>query len=336
MDQFTIMEAYPTSILHILFSLDFKLGIDRWYNQNDPAITTLRILSLITEESPGEKCITHYCTNCEETSNNIVPGSIYFALCINKREKSVVELIHSHFEPNTILEKTCSMCNKINTTTSKIQVKKYSSFLQLEIKRYSFTKNVTTKNEKHIKFQPQLQVSTGANNETFTLVSVIVHLGVDIQSGHYVCYVKHGDYWWEFNDEHVSKKDWNFVKNQKAYVLLYSKTTEEKIIPRFIKDKTNRITFGIQKLRYFKQLSKPQDLVSMILNLSKASNINPHVVNVRGDGNCCFNAISLSDTRRSVVQLKLLVLNYLKRTNPILRIYLMMLKIVLILLKNNG
>ena len=38
-----------------------------------------------------------------------------------------------------------------------------------------------------------------------------------------------------------------------------------------------------------------------------------YVVNVRGDGNCCFNAISLSDTRRSVVQLKLLVLNYLEK-----------------------
>lgn len=41
----------------------------------------------------------------------------------------------------------------------------------------------------------------------YDLVSIIAHQGQEIASGHYVCYAKHKDVWYLFNDNYVGKID---------------------------------------------------------------------------------------------------------------------------------
>ena len=74
---------------------------------------------------------------------------------------------------------------------------------------------------------------TFAGNIILNLTCIICHSGTDVNSGHYVNYVKQNDKWFKYDDELVTE-----IKNEKsllnrvsagayttAYILLYSRGT---------------------------------------------------------------------------------------------------------------
>ena len=68
---------------------------------------------------------------------------------------------------------------------------------------------------------------TGNQNQTYNLLGVLQHLGVD-KAGHYIAFVKRGDRWWKCDDKDVTKSSFDDVRAAMLFVyppkmLLYGK-----------------------------------------------------------------------------------------------------------------
>ena len=61
--------------------------------------------------------------------------------------------------------------------------------------------NNRTKISKRVKFDENDIYNICGNNDE--LVSVIVHIGKSIESGHYICYCKYGTTWFTYSDDKV-------------------------------------------------------------------------------------------------------------------------------------
>ncbi|CAL2028285.1 unnamed protein product [Caenorhabditis brenneri] len=142
----------------------------------------------------------------------------------------------SDFFKKEILEKgdkpMCSKCNTKQTCSKQLFIKKLPEVLCLQIKRF---KDGGGKIDTLIEFPMQsLSVDeflTEDSDEppcTYELQSIIVHVGYGCQSGHYVAFGRRGGAkWYHFDDTKVTTAEPSLISKQKAYLLLYTKTTRQ-------------------------------------------------------------------------------------------------------------
>lgn len=120
----------------------------------------------------------------------------------------------------------------------QMKIAKLPSVLSLQLKRFDFTfSNHGEKNTKPVNFDEILDIAPfsihGAKNTLYYLYAVLVHSGYSCHSGHYYCYVKNSNgTWYQMDDEEVTQTSIKQVLLQKkgAYVLLYSRKPEEKVL----------------------------------------------------------------------------------------------------------
>mmetsp|Transcript_59999 Transcript_59999/g.50843 ORF Transcript_59999/g.50843 Transcript_59999/m.50843 type:complete len:130 (-) Transcript_59999:2-391(-) len=110
------------------------------------------------------------------------------------------------------------MCDKCN---DKVEAKRYSMWYQLpkalniHLKRVEFNANEMRfyKIKDHIETSEWIVLyDTNKKAYNYRLRSILLHLGVDIDHGHYVTLVRKEDLWILINDEEVSElsyNDWN-------------------------------------------------------------------------------------------------------------------------------
>ena len=85
-----------------------------------------------------------------------------------------------------------------------------------------------------INFEEKLLFEHTLDNDivkhNYDLVSIIVHLGETPNSGHYICYSKRNNNWYEFNDSIVIKYNFNELKKSEqltknGYMFFYQKSS---------------------------------------------------------------------------------------------------------------
>ena len=80
--------------------------------------------------------------------------------------------------------------------------------ISLQISNFNFEKNVFCKNKTKISLPAQYSTSFPDNPEVlYILVSIKLHIGNDIDKGHYVCDVLcyNTGTWWNCNDETITQ-----------------------------------------------------------------------------------------------------------------------------------
>ncbi|RKP30072.1 cysteine proteinase, partial [Metschnikowia bicuspidata] len=122
----------------------------------------------------------------------------------------------------------CEKCRKRTVATKKSTVEKSPQTLLVHMKRFKFNGNSSLKVKQPIVYQKYLDLgkfSRQAEPMTYQLISVIVHEGRSILSGHYVAHCMQPDGTWAtYDDEYINKIDARSALNDpSAYCLLYTK-----------------------------------------------------------------------------------------------------------------
>ena len=77
--------------------------------------------------------------------------------------------------------------------------------------------------------QKTAEKKTTVTDVSYNLKAVIVHVGVYISAGHYICYFKRGEAWYYSSDTHVRKSSVLEATSQPAYLLFYEKCAGQEV-----------------------------------------------------------------------------------------------------------
>lgn len=122
----------------------------------------------------------------------------------------------------------CEKCGRKTNATKKSTVEKSPQTLLVHMKRFKFNGNSSLKVKQPIAYLKYLSLEKHSNNAEplkYQLISVIVHEGRSILSGHYVahCLQPNGT-WATYDDEYISKIDErSALSDPSAYCLVYTK-----------------------------------------------------------------------------------------------------------------
>ncbi|CUM67006.1 uncharacterized protein PRCAT00004694001 [Priceomyces carsonii] len=195
----------------------------------------------------NQKVTCSNCSNVSETKQEFYDLS----LGLNKRrssgsnrysiEKSMDDFFSSEVIKPERSERNsgyfCETCEK-NTTAAKIStIDRSPETLIVHLKRFKFDGNSSSKLKQSISYSNHLDLSkyTTKNEPTmYKLISVIVHEGRSLSSGHYISHCLQPDGTWStYDDEYINKiNEREALTDPSAYVLVYTKLT-----PKFSEDR---------------------------------------------------------------------------------------------------
>lgn len=154
---------------------------------------------------------------------------------------SVINAIKDFFEPELIkkISKSngyeCSNCNKISNALKLTSIEKAPETLTIHIKRFRFDENSShsSKLKSKVSFPCILDLPDfRAHKQTeetdpirYQLISVVVHEGRSVSSGHYIAHCRQPNGEWNtYDDEYVNKISEADVLNEtNAYYLVYTR-----------------------------------------------------------------------------------------------------------------
>lgn len=153
------------------------------------------------------------------------------SLDITKGISSVSSAVAAFSKPEVLdrgNEWKCEKCNKKVRAVKQMVISKAPNVLMLHLKRFNYNGKIN----KHIDFQMELNLPCIENEKNtkirYHLTGIVVHHGHSTHSGHYVAYVKApNDTWCEMNDSSVHRCSMQTLMGQQAYILFYSRKTEE-------------------------------------------------------------------------------------------------------------
>jgi hypothetical protein len=150
---------------------------------------------------------------------------VSLSLDINKA-RSLDEALREYFKPEFLKNANRYRCEKCKT---KVDAKKQYRIDQrpntviLQLKRFDYRAH---KISSRVTFPEYLSLDeydvNPCQGQKYELSGIVVHLGGSLYSGHYVSYVKSAGRWYSCNDSMVSSCDFDRVKNNEAYMLVYS------------------------------------------------------------------------------------------------------------------
>jgi ubiquitin carboxyl-terminal hydrolase 36/42 len=168
----------------MLFFLD-KLENDLSKHHNVPNDDNIIKTAFSGTLESNVKC--HLCNAVSKTEQNFMDISLDII-----KAKSLKESL-LHYQKEERLDcYTCEKCSKTKSS-KKIILKETPSHLIFHLKRFDpFGRKIN----KHLEFDPILDIATEKSTEKFELYSVLVHAGATVSGGHYYTYVKaeDGDY----------------------------------------------------------------------------------------------------------------------------------------------
>lgn len=122
----------------------------------------------------------------------------------------------------------CQKCNSKRTASKGLRLATAPSILVCHLKRFAFDDyGNLVRLHKRVKFPLRLEIGdymskvNKSKPPPYELVGVLVHQGVNCDSGHYLAYTKCNGQWFKCNDSEVTKVDLKTVMKQQAYILMY-------------------------------------------------------------------------------------------------------------------
>ncbi len=193
------------------------------------------------------------CDGCGTVSRTHDPFSaisLDFQKQVKRKKKAVINLsdsvvpdLHGALQSYTSSELlpaeeyTCRGCSAPRSASKQLWIRKLPAILCIQVKRFggrmaggSF---IEEKHEGKIDFPVMIDMapytahskSQKQDSMIYDLESVVVHLGQQIQNGHYLAFCRQDDRWYKFDDEIVSVSTTDEVLRQEAYLLFYSLRT---------------------------------------------------------------------------------------------------------------
>ncbi|KAI5813821.1 hypothetical protein BZA77DRAFT_320403 [Pyronema omphalodes] len=131
-------------------------------------------------------------------------------------------------------EYNCGKCEAPREATKQLTVKRLPPVLCIQLKRFEHSSNTSSKIDAPIRFPLELDMTpyttrakrkakaaTGLPGQVlYDLLSVVVHKG-EINSGHYICYCRDKEQWFQFDDSVVTLATEKQVLQAQAYLLVY-------------------------------------------------------------------------------------------------------------------
>lgn len=151
---------------------------------------------------------------------------------------SIEKSINDYFSTETIKKDKvdessgyhCEKCKKRTVASKKSMIERSPETLMVHLKRFKFNGSSSSKVKQAIVYPGFLDLAPYTMTQESTkyqLISVIVHEGRSILSGHYICHCLQPDGSWStYDDEYINKTDERkAMSDPSAYCLIYTKLT---------------------------------------------------------------------------------------------------------------
>ena len=137
----------------------------------------------------------------------------------------LLTLMQRWTETQVINDYACSSIDSVERTVAllKLEVSHYPVILVLNILRFRQGVKIPDK----VAFKQNISLRDIPNTVhpdiKYRLISIVVHRGQRLESGHYVSYFKQANEWKEADDRNITTVTWPRVKEMQAFVLFYEK-----------------------------------------------------------------------------------------------------------------
>ncbi|KAH3675921.1 hypothetical protein WICMUC_002217 [Wickerhamomyces mucosus] len=150
---------------------------------------------------------------------------------------SIIKSIKDFFSPELIKTDksdksgyTCENCKKITNAIKISKIDRAPETLVVHLKRFRFNGNSSTKVKQGVSYPLNLNLTqyTSKNEPVlYQLISVVVHEGRSVSSGHYVAHCRQpDDTWATYDDEYINQiPEKQALKDPSAYYLVYTRLT---------------------------------------------------------------------------------------------------------------
>lgn len=222
----------------------------------DPNNTTT-VHTMVQKLFGGRLSVNYKCLNCNTQSTNIdnffdlqlsfphqpISDSLTTSPLIDKTNYTTQLLLNSYFATEQMINDDkyyCDKCKALCDGERHITLEDGPSNLILVIKHFKYDRNCHVRRKLLHKVHHDEVISLIARTKDgcfrlkYKLYAVIVHCGMNIDSGHYYTYaVNTADEWFKFNDSHISRSSFSDIKNLSTlntpYILFYEIVHKEKI-----------------------------------------------------------------------------------------------------------
>lgn len=246
-------QVYPSKLIRRLEDINCMMSA---WNMEDSHEYFMSLMSRVQEDGvpAGQKLNTSImhnifggnvsqkvtCKECGHVSTTLQDlYDLPVSFSSKRRRYRLEDSIKDFFSPESIKYDTKSKsgydCDKCKKQTDAVKVSKINDapeYLAVHIKRFEFEGTHSRKLKDQMKYPAELDLSEfSVNNKDnalkYKLISVVIHHGRSVNSGHYValCRQPNGS-WTEYDDEELrSLSEKEVLDQDSAYMLVYSKLT---------------------------------------------------------------------------------------------------------------
>ncbi|CAF1219630.1 unnamed protein product [Rotaria sordida] len=189
------------------------------------------------------------CSRCRNVTSTECWDSMW-SISINS-QGTLCQFLTDFCKPELLCGKNayqCLQCNQLVPATKSYHLIKALPLITIHLKRFVYDRrtNTTSKIKTFISYSALLDltpyfdkknhdsntVNSQNTSSIYELYAVIVHLGEETTSGHIYAYIRSPDaLWYKANDKTITPVDINqALTNKDAYMLFYSKVTEDKLV----------------------------------------------------------------------------------------------------------
>ncbi|EFO98100.1 CRE-USP-33 protein [Caenorhabditis remanei] len=157
-----------------------------------------------------------------------------------KNKISLDECLDMFFE-NSVLcgenQYSCRKCERLVDATKTVKAKELPEIILIQLKRFRHTVYGCSKIGKIVEFPLRSQDfgewTTNGESVVYDLVGFVVHVGRNIDCGHYVsfCLNEQENQWYHYDDSTVTRYDDTEVAKNEPYILMYRKRQDKNRSP---------------------------------------------------------------------------------------------------------
>ncbi|OMJ66209.1 hypothetical protein SteCoe_37036 [Stentor coeruleus] len=215
----------PEYLRKVFEILDQELASHKKSEECDPWREYERTHSrIVVKLFSGLCCSKITCLKCSQKKENYEPYTtltleVCTSLCKSMEKYLDKEIIQDEYY--------CMTCDMVTNIEKQYLMVKNPNILIIQLKRF-VTTPFSRKINMHCDFNPEIELMNSSNEKIrYTLRAVGVHTG-NCNSGHYTAFCKRNGKWFFFDDAVFQEVDFARVKESQAYILIYSKKTNER------------------------------------------------------------------------------------------------------------
>ena len=174
----------------------------------------------------GKLVSTQTCQQCSYSRSKNQPFKQYslqmdIPLSHEIQTRGLYKLMDYYHQGEILLGYKCGQCDSQNSTVKKLSISILPKILVIHLSRFcgvmkikdfvTFPANLTIKNI----------VDESETQTKYSINAIVVHKGISISVGHYICYFRADQKWWKADDHIVTEVTWPTVKKKKSYLLFY-------------------------------------------------------------------------------------------------------------------